>query len=77
MTTPQTTPSSSPQTTPIKVPHDKIAQRAYEKWVKRGRPNGSNEQDWLEAEAELKVEIARGAGSLSQPTGGLSQPNRR
>ena len=48
---------------PIKVPHDKIAMRAYEKWCKRGRPNGSDKQDWLEAEAELRMEITRTGGA--------------
>jgi len=66
MTTPQTTPSPQ-QPAQLKVPHDKIAMRAYEKWVKKGRPHGSNEQDWLEAETELKAEISRGTSSLSQP----------
>jgi hypothetical protein len=41
------------------VPHDKIAQRAYEKWCKRGRPHGTEKQDWYEAEAELTAEMAR------------------
>jgi hypothetical protein len=50
----------------VKVPHDKIAQRAYEKWVKRGKPQGTAEQDWTEAEKELKAEYARAAGP--QPT---------
>ena len=54
------TPPMPPATgSPVKIPHDKIAMRAYEKWCKRGRPNGSHQQDWLEAEAELRVEMAR------------------
>jgi hypothetical protein len=47
-------------TTHFRVPHEKIAMRAYEKWMKRGCPAGSDVQDWLEAEAELRVEFARG-----------------
>lgn len=56
--TPQTvTPTP---TTPVKVPHEKIAMRAYDKWCQRGRPDGCSEmQDWLEAEAELKAEYGR------------------
>ena len=50
---------ATPTTTPAKVPHDKIAMRAYEKWCKRGRPHGTDRQDWLEAEAELKAEMGR------------------
>jgi hypothetical protein len=38
------------------IPHDKIAMRAYEKWCKRGRPQGTDKQDWVEAEAELRME---------------------
>jgi hypothetical protein len=38
------------------IPHEKIAMRAYEKWCKRGRPHGSEKQDWAEAEAELRAE---------------------
>jgi hypothetical protein len=36
-----------------------IAQRAYQKWVARGRPSNSHIQDWLEAEAELKAELSQ------------------
>jgi hypothetical protein len=46
-------------TPPIRIPHEKIAMRAYEKWIKRGRPHGSDVQDWVEAENELKAEITR------------------
>ena len=42
------------------IPHDKIAMRAYEKWCKRGRPQGTDRQDWLEAEAELRSETRKG-----------------
>jgi hypothetical protein len=48
-----------PTTSGTKVPHDRIATRAYEKWCKRGRPNGTDKQDWLEAEAELRNEFNR------------------
>jgi hypothetical protein len=53
--------TSQPMPPPLKIPHEKIAMRAYERWVKKGRPQGSQVQDWLEAEAELKSEVARGA----------------
>ena len=49
----------APTTNSVKVPHEKIAMRAYEKWCKRGRPQGCDKQDWLEAEAELRAEMAR------------------
>lgn len=56
-----TTPGTTPSHNPVKVPQEKIAMRAYEKWVKKGRQHGSHEQDWMEAEAELKAEQTRGA----------------
>jgi hypothetical protein len=39
--------------------------RAYEKWVKRGRPHGHDVQDWVEAEAELKAEMVRASMSAT------------
>jgi len=42
--------------TPVQIPHERIAMRAYEKWVQRGRPQGTQFQDWVEAEAELMKE---------------------
>ncbi len=48
-----------------RVPHDKIAMRAHEKWCKRGRPHGTDKQDWLEAETELCQEL--GHSSCSTP----------
>jgi hypothetical protein len=53
------TPQASTTTPPVVVPQAKIAQRAYEKWVKRGCTHGNDQQDWLAAEAELKAEQAR------------------
>lgn len=43
------------------VPHEKIAMRAYDKWCKRGCPQGSAMQDWIEAEVELRAEMVRTA----------------
>lgn len=47
---------------PSAVAHEKIAQRAYERWLKRGRPHGTDMVDWLEAEKELRAEMSRTAG---------------
>jgi hypothetical protein len=66
--TPQQSHPSNAGTMTMKVPQDKIAQRAYEKWCKRGCQHGSDKQDWLEAEAELRAEMAR--------TGGMPQQRR-
>lgn len=54
-----TAPSMGTTTVPVKVPHDKIAMRAYDKWCQKGRPHGSHVQDWLDAERELQAESAR------------------
>jgi hypothetical protein len=35
--------------------------RAYQKWLKRGCPHGTDVQDWIEAEAELRAETAGGS----------------
>jgi hypothetical protein len=51
---------AQPATAPAKIPHEKIAMRAYDKWCKRGCPHGSDQQDWMEAEAELRAEMMRG-----------------
>jgi hypothetical protein len=55
------TPTMGPQTATVKLPHEKIAMRAYEKWCKRGQKHGNHVQDWLEAERELLSEFRLGA----------------
>jgi hypothetical protein len=35
--------------------HDAIAKRAYEIWVRKGRPAGQCKQNWKQAEAELRT----------------------
>jgi len=49
----------APTTASVKLPYEKVSMRAYEKWCKRGRPHGTDKQDWLEAEAELRAEFNR------------------
>jgi hypothetical protein len=61
--TPHTT---QPATPPAKIPHEKIAMRAYEKWCKRGCPHGQDQQDWIEAEAELRAEYTRNASGSNR-----------
>jgi len=46
-------------TTQMCPPPDKVAARAYQKWVQKGCRHGQDQQDWLEAEAEIKAEMAR------------------
>jgi hypothetical protein len=62
MTRTVTPPAAQPTAAP-KVTHDRIAMRAYEKWMQRGCVHGTDQQDWLEAEAELMAETNRGAAS--------------
>jgi hypothetical protein len=42
----------------VEIPIDpvEIGKRAYEKWLQRGCVDGYAQQDWFEAEAELKAE---------------------
>jgi hypothetical protein len=47
------------QTSTVSVPREKIAMRAYEKWMKSGCPHGCDTQHWFEAENELKAEMSR------------------
>jgi hypothetical protein len=52
-----TPPTSPAQVGPV---NDLIRQRAYEKWLKRGRPANSSLKDWFDAEAEVKAEMRAG-----------------
>jgi hypothetical protein len=54
--TPPKGPSMVTPTAPVKIPSEKIAMRAYEKWCQRGCPHGNDQQDWFEAERELLSE---------------------
>ncbi len=46
-------------TTGVRIPHDQIAQRAHELWVKQGCSHGRDQENWFEAERQLKAELAR------------------
>ena len=35
--------------------HEQIAVRAYRTWEARGRPEGTDREDWFEAERSLRV----------------------
>lgn len=50
----------APASTPVPdgLDRDEIALRAYALWQGRGCPSGSAEQDWLEAEHQLRRERA-------------------
>ena len=55
MTT-QTTSAPSPQNAKLETapPHEQIEERAYYRYVERGRADGRALEDWLTAEAELR-----------------------
>ncbi|MCU0759613.1 MAG: DUF2934 domain-containing protein [Steroidobacteraceae bacterium] len=73
--------------------HEAIAARAYQLWQRRGCPQGSAEQDWLEAEAQLRAErrarleaapsagqatpVEAAASPVTRPEGAAEAPKRR
>jgi hypothetical protein len=62
------TPQAAQPAAPPKLHHERIAMLAYEKWMHRGCPHGTDQQDWLEAEAELKAELHRtGSTATARP----------
>jgi hypothetical protein len=42
----------------VKITREQVAQRAHEIWVKNGCKHGQDEQNWLEAERQLKAELS-------------------
>lgn len=44
---------------PEVVEENEIAARAYELWQERGCPDGSDREDWIRAEQELKERRAQ------------------
>jgi hypothetical protein len=57
---------AQPTTSQTRIPHERIAQRAYEKWMKRGCPHGTAQQDWFEAERELMAEMSRSSTTATR-----------
>ncbi len=52
--------ATAPCPATVKTPtYDQIAQRAREIWTKKGCLPGQDEQNWLEAERQLKAELSR------------------
>ena len=41
----------------VVLSHDQIAERAKNIWIERGCPSNQDEQNWLEAENQLKQEL--------------------
>jgi hypothetical protein len=69
---------SNPAPSPQRPTHDEIAARAYEIYLREGRPAGREQEHWTAAEAELVKEKAaaqakRGSGKVEtvvKPSGG-------
>lgn len=60
--------SPHPHATPIPQPTDSdIAQRAYDRWIARGRPSTDGREDWFAAQAELQAEQAAKAQRPARP----------
>jgi hypothetical protein len=54
--------------------HDEIAERAHQRWLQNGCPNGSQEKDWLEAERELHdAALSRRLTEMNYQKGGSVQ----
>jgi len=53
MTAQATQQAGSPEESTTRPAHEQIAALAYALWEHRGCPEGSSEQDWLQAEQEL------------------------
>ena len=57
-------PASTPK--PVEISREKIAQRAYQIWCDRGQPQGTADEDWLTAEAELRAERSPGRANVKK-----------
>lgn len=49
---------TEPRSTETRPDADRIAQRAYERYEARGREDGHDMEDWLEAERELEEGVS-------------------
>jgi hypothetical protein len=61
-------PQTMPQThaTHSSVPMEKVAMRAYEKWMQSGCKHGCDRQHWFEAEQEIRAEMMRTGGTAQK-----------
>jgi hypothetical protein len=50
-----------------KPSRERVAMRAYEKWMQRGCVHGYDLQDWVEAEKELMEEQSRSTSQTRSP----------
>ncbi|MBX5481442.1 MAG: DUF2934 domain-containing protein [Myxococcaceae bacterium] len=49
------TPSQPEPAEPQGPTHEQIARRAYELWLQHGQQHGRAEEDWFQAERDLKL----------------------
>ena len=56
LNTPPSGPQDSGDTTAATIDRERIANRAYERYMARGGADGQDLEDWLEAERELERE---------------------
>ena len=49
--------SSKPKKQPVVLSHEQVAERARAIWKEHGCPDGQDEQNWYEAEKQLKMEL--------------------
>jgi hypothetical protein len=63
-------PNQSPKA--VGPTHDQIAQRAYEIFVARGRPEGRDQEHWFEAESQLSTVISQPAKPIAAAKPGAS-----
>ena len=62
-------PGPSGGTMPLEAPRLRIAEKAYEIFLRRGQAPGHDVEDWLEAERLVRmVEVRESAASPAAPT---------
>ena len=64
--TPQTGKAPQASATHSSVPMEKVAMRAYEKWMQSGCKHGCDRQHWFEAEQEIRSEMMRTCGTAQK-----------
>ena len=58
----------TPASTASKAPtHEEIARRAYFIWLEAGKPTGSEQKHWAQAEAELRAAKAGKVETKAEP----------
>ncbi len=61
----------------VPLEHKRTARLAYSYWEARGRPEGSSEDDWFRAEAELRRRKATYTASKDRRQRTVARPGSR